>query len=409
MKSIGLRSLVVTLFGLALILTLSFSAGLRTMASEEARLGSSLSEVLLHWKLMIVNNQSSYAGDSGLESSLVSLDNSLKSLNSPGWLGDRLPPLREKLERAKSEDLWPYQFGFWNFAREDSTVSLSGAEKDEDILVDETSDEESGSRRLGFRYLKFSDSRDRATINLEEKLNTPLSKSFTLEFWIRIREGSAAKVVSSGNWKLSLEDSLPELKNTSEEKILEGREIPLNNWTHVGLIKDGSRIRLFLDGNEVSKSEVSKSFNISKMIDFGDGLVGDIDELRVREKAVEPELLNFDRPIDYLIGFPLLDWIQTNFTSEKQWRFYAGLLTSNIKLKMDSENYSINGENISQVAEFLLSESETSLKRPSDIPFGIVEDMEEMRALGNNGELTEEDRRNIEEFIGRLTNYLDLG
>ncbi|MCF7890788.1 LamG domain-containing protein [Candidatus Bipolaricaulota bacterium] len=409
MKKIDLRSLTVSLLGLMLVFSLVFSAGLRSEASEKARLGSSLSEVLLHWRLMVVKNQPSYAGESGLESSLVSLEDSLKSLNSPGWLSGRIPPLREKLEKAKTGDLWPYQFGFWNFALEDSTVSLSGAERNEDILVDGNSDDGTNSRGLKFPYLKFSDGQDSATIDVGEKLDKPLSESFTLEFWVRVRESSVEKVVSSDNWKLSLEDNLPVLKNSSNEKILEGGEIPLNNWTHVGLIKDSNQIRLYLNGNEVSRSGSSGSLNISKVIDFGGGLVGDIDELRVRNKAVEPEYLNFDRPINYLIGFPLLDWAQASFTPEEQWRFYAGLLTSNIKLKMDGGIDSINGEGVNQVAEFLLSTDEPKLELPSDIPSGLVEDMKELRKLGNNDELTEEEKEDIESFIENLTGYLDLG
>lgn len=411
MKRIGLRSLMVTLLSLILAFFLIFSASWNVFASEEARLGSSISEVLLHWKLMVLkeNDRSSYLRDSGLDSSLVSLQKSLKDLDAPYWLRDRFPALREKLERAKTEDVWPYQFGFWNFAQEDPTVSLSGTEKDEDILVDRSGEEEANSGRLGFRYLKFSDGEDEAVIRVGDMLDTPLSESFTLEFWVRLREGSTGKVVKSGNWNLELDDNLPVVEDSSGDRFLEGREIPLSYWTHIALIWDGKKVGLYQNGNEVNESTYQGSLNISKEIVFGGGLVGDIDDLRIKKRSVRTEYLNFDRPIDYLIGFPTLGWAQTRFGPEELWHFYAGLLISNLSLKRDSNEYSVSSKDVKRVADFLLTEDEENLKLPASLPDSAVENIENMRELKNVGEMSKEKEREIERFIESLVNYLDLG
>lgn len=408
MRTNRLHGLVVVFLSIFLIVFFVSSVDLEATSSVEAKFGKALSEVLLHWQLMVLNGPS-YARDSGLDSSLVALQESLEALDSPDSIYDRVSPLRKKFESAKTEDVWTYQFGFWNFAQEDSTVSLSGVKRDEDILVDGNGEDESNSGRLGFRYLKFSDSEDRAVIGAGEKLTTPLSESYTLEFWIRIREKSAENVVSSGSWNLRLNDNLPVLEGSSGNTVLEGREIPLNYWTHIALIREGEKVKLYQNGNKVKESLFSGSLNISDEIVFGKGLVGDVDELRINDSSVKPEYLNFDRPIDYLIGFPILGWTQNRFGPEELWHFYAGLLISNLSLKRDNDRYSVSSEDASRVAEFLLTEDEEKLKLPSDLPASTVENIEELKELEDNGELSKEEEKEIGQFIESLTNYLDLG
>lgn len=402
-----LRGSVVILLSILLIGSLVFSVGLEAESSEEAKLGKALAEVLLDWQLMVLNG-SSYAKDSGLNSSLTSLKKAFEDINSPSFLADRIPPLTAKLERAKTEEVWTYQFGYWNFAQEDSTVSLAGAERDEDILVEGNGEGATGSKRLGFRYLKFAREADSAVISVGEKLDTPLTEGFTLEFWVRVRERSEGEIVKTGNWSIGLKENIPILEYSSEDRILEGREIPPNYWTHVSLIWDGEEVRLYQNGNPVNKSQLSSSLNVSKEIVLGGGMIGDIDELRVEGRSVEMEYLNFDRPIDYLIGFPALGWAQDRFGPEELWHFYAGLLVSNLSLKRDSDKYSVKGEDVRRVGDFLLAENEENLSLPSALPTGAVENLKEVQELENDGELTKDEEQKIERFIESLTNYLGL-
>lgn len=404
----GLRASVVILLSILLVGFFVSSVDLEARSSEEAKLGKALAEVLLNWQLMVLNGPS-YAKDSGLDSSLASLEKALEDINSPSFLVDRVSPLMAKLERAKTEDVWTYQFGYWNFAQEDSTVSLSGVKRDEDILVEGSGEDGSGSSRLGFRYLKFARDADSAVVSVGEKLSTPLTEGFTLEFWIRVQEGSRGKIVKSGNWNIGLKENVPKLYNASGDRILEGRKIPPNYWTHLSLIWDGERVQLYQNGNLVNESKFSSSLTVSEEIALGGGMIGDIDELRIKDRSVEIEYLNFDRPIDYLIGFPALGWVQEGFGPEELWHFYAGLLVSNLSLKRDSDEYSVKGEDVSRVSDFLLTDNEENLSLPSALPDGVVESLKEVQGLENDGELTEEEEKKIGRFIESLTSYLDLG
>lgn len=410
MEKIDSQSLGVVLMGLILVFFLIFSTGLRVAALEEARLGSSVSGVLLHWKLMVIEeeNRPSYIRDSGLDSSLVALEKALKDIDSPSFLTDRVTPLQAKLERAKTDDVWPIQFGLWHFAQEDPTVSLSGVEKDEDILVDKSGEDESSSKRLGFRYLKFSGDKDEAVVGVGELLSTPMTESFTLEFWIRLREGSGGRIMTSGNWDLELNEGLPVLKNSSGDRILAGRKIPRNYWTHLALIREGEKIELYQNGNEVTETSYRGPLKVSREIVLGGGLIGNVDELRIKDRSVKPEYLNFDRPIDYLIGFPVLGWAQNEFRPEELWHFYAGMLISNLSLKRNSDVYSISNENVRRVADFLLTEDEEKLKLPPALPDSVLEVIEKAMELEDDGELSKDEEGEIKEFLATMTNYLDL-
>ncbi|MFB6214552.1 MAG: LamG-like jellyroll fold domain-containing protein, partial [Candidatus Bipolaricaulia bacterium] len=229
------------------------------------------------------------------------------------------------------------------------------------------------------------------------------------EFWTRVREGTRGKIVTSGNWSLGLNENVPILENSSGDRILEGREIPPNHWTHVSLIWNGEKVELYQNGNAVNESKLSNPPNVSEEIALGEGLVGDIDELRIKARSVEPEYLNFDQPIDYLVGFPVLGWAQNKLGPEELWHFYAGLLVSNLSAKRDSDKYSVSREDVRRVGDFLLAESEESLSLPSSLPAGLVENLKEVRKLENNGELTGEEKKKIGRFIESLTSYLDLG
>jgi len=408
MKERRTYGLLVILLSLMMVFSFIALVDLDASSSEEARLGSALGEVLLNWKLMVLNGPS-YVEGSGLGSSLSSLEESLEKLDAPASLAGRILPLKEKFERAKAEDMWSFQFGFWNFAQEDSTISLEGAEKGEDILVDKTEKSGSGSRRLGFRYLKFKDGNDSAIIQVGDRLNVPLSENFTIEFWVRTEKDSAEKVLASNGWVLTIADGQLVLSGPSGDRILTGGEVSLNSWTHLALTRDGEEVILYLNGTETGRATLSGKLSLTKEVVFGGGLIGDVDELRIKEKSVGRVYLNFDRPIDYMLGFPVLGWAQIEFSGEDLWRFYAGMLTSNISLKRESERYSVSGENLKQVANFLLKKEEGKRKIPSDLSSKVVEDLEDMRDIGLDDDITEEGEEVLDRVLEDLSKYLGLG
>ena len=260
---------------------------------------------------------------------------------------------------------------------------------------------------MGFRYLKFPDKEAVAVVRVSERLSGTLTESFTLEFWMRADEESGGGVVRSDNWSLSLADDGLVLKDSSGNRILEEKRVPMGDWVHVSLTWDGEKAGLYLNGNEMESKDVPGSLKISDQVTFGGGLVGDIDELRIKEKSLEREYLNYDRPVDYLIGFPILNWVQSSFGPEELWRFYAGLLISNISLKQESEEYTVSSKNLSQVGSFLLSDGEKR-EVPSDLSEGFMEDIREMKELGDDGEVSEEDGKVLRGIIDSLSGYLGL-
>ncbi|MFB6290480.1 MAG: hypothetical protein ABEJ25_01965, partial [Candidatus Bipolaricaulia bacterium] len=103
MKEGSINRLFLVLLSLMLVTFLVGSINLQSSAADEANLGKSLGEILLNWKLLMWKDPS-FIEESGLDSSLVSLSKSLKSVNAPTFLVNRVPPLRKKLERKKSGD-----------------------------------------------------------------------------------------------------------------------------------------------------------------------------------------------------------------------------------------------------------------------------------------------------------------
>jgi len=400
------RSKVIVLV-FVLVLLLFSSSGVEVSGSEEARLGSALGEVLLNWKLMVLNGPA-YAEGSGLGSSLTALEARLKGFDSPASLADRVPPLQSKLERATREDVWGFQFGFWNFAQDDDTVSLSGARMGEDILVDKSEGEGTESGKLGFRYLNFPDRGDTAKISVSERLGTPLSDSFTVEFWLRVSEPTEGIVIGSGDWSLNLADGELILTKSDGDEIVEVETNLLNNWSHVSLTWNGELIRLYLNGNKVIEEVYSGSVIVSDELTIGGGLIGSVDELRIKKDEVESDFLNFDQPIDYLLGFPILDWAQSNFSPDELWEVYAGLLISNISLKRESGQYSVSGANVKQVASFLLEANRANVEIPQNLPPDVKSAIETLGSLGEDGEISGAEVKDLERALTEISSHLGL-
>ncbi|MFB6290479.1 MAG: LamG domain-containing protein, partial [Candidatus Bipolaricaulia bacterium] len=218
----------------------------------------------------------------------------------------------------------------------------------------------------------------------------------------------AEKLVSSGDWYLGVNGSKLALNKPQAGVILTGEEINPGYWTHIALTWDGKTINLYRNGNKVASASYSGSLNITEEIVFGGGFIGDIDQLRVKDRSVSRSSLHFDLRINYLLGFPIISWVQKNLTPEELWRFYAGFFFSNISIKRESGQYSVTGKKLNQVAEFLLAETDKNRKIPSDLSEGLLEDIKKMRDLGGDGEITEEETGSLDQILENLSNYLGL-
>lgn len=385
---------------LSILLVLSaFSISDRTvLGSEEAKLGYALGSVLLRWNL-ISSGLVSAGEDSArepLESSLDRLEEALDSTGFPADLCERVKPLRTKLEAAKERKLWTIQLGYWSFGEEDSSVTLSGADR-------ESINEE--ARFQSYRYLEFSEEDDRVMVDITEKSLPESLEKFMVGLWMDPGDPLTGTPVGGANWSLVLRDGEVVLEHPGG--TVPGKELTHEYWTHVALVTDGDTVKLYQNGLPTGEADLSEPLKISSELELGSGFIGKLDELRVKQEKVNPEEINFDRPMDYLLGFPVIERVNENFESEETWNFYAGLLLSSLTVKGDSKVATVKVDDLKDVSDFLLGNREGLPEPPDSFPESGLADIKELGRLGELEELSEGDREEVEKLLESLVSYLD--
>ncbi|MFP4135677.1 MAG: LamG domain-containing protein [Candidatus Acetothermia bacterium] len=395
------KTTILFLIGLSFLLVLMGLSGSvrKARGSEEAGLGYSLGSVLLRWNLIssgLVSPGSDSIKDP-LASSLDSLEDELDSGDFSADLVERVKPLKAKLEAAGEKSLWESQLGYWGFSDEETSVNLSGAKK---------GSVNKEARLQSYSYLEFSGDDDRAVVDLSAKsLSVPLDV-FTVELWINPDPQSSGTVVRGSNWSLELGEGglLVELPSGS----VPGGEVVPERWFHVALVVDSSSAILYRNGLQVEEEELSESVKVGSELELGDGFRGKLDELRVRPKRVSPEEINFDRPLDYLLGFPVISLVNQKFDDSKAWEFYAGLLVSSLKVKGESGLAEVKSEDLKNVSDFLLGEGESLISPPDYLPETVFKDLNDLGRLGEKEELSQNDREEVGKKLDALASYLDL-
>jgi len=393
-----------SLIGLLFFLLIAapfFSVGIKARGSEPAKLGAGLAGVLLRWNLVSSGFVSAdkKVGGKGLAGALNYLGEVGKSSGLPPQIMKRLPPLEKKLAAAEGEYLWPIQLGYWGFTGGDGSLSLSGAE------IRSASPE---ARVQVFQYLHLAKKTASAKVDIGKKTFSPPLDTFTLQLWVQPGGNSAGTIVGTGNWKLSLNNNRLELLDESGEVLLGTASDSAENWFHVSLVVEGENVEMFLNGTSVGQSVAPESLQVSSEVVLGRAFTGNLDELRLSPEPLERKLLRFDQPLDYLIGFPIITWAQSNWSAAELWHFYGGLLVSNLTIKRDSEVSSLKADNLLKVAEFLLGKVEGMPQPPDGLPGGVRNALTRLNQLGESEKLNEENRVEVEEVIGRLATYLDL-
>ena len=394
------RSLI-GFFALLFLLTSIISPGAEVRGSEPAKLGAGLASVLLRWNMVSSGfvSPGKKIGDENLMAALEGLGSLAAENGLPSYVKDRLVPLKKKLAAAEDTYLWPIQLGYWSFSGGDDSVSLSGTE------VKSASPE---ARVQVFQYLSSPGREASATIDITKKTFSPPLKKFSLQLWVRPEKPVTGTLIETGNWKLGFRERRLMLTGKSGNILSGDGEVAFENWTHVSLVVGGKTVKLYENGSLAGERTISSPLRVTSELVLGKGFTGNLDEFRLSPKVLDETRLRFDQPLDYLIGFPIINWAQTSWSSDQLWEFYAGLLISNLTIKRDSEVSSLQADNLLKVGEFLLGEVEGMPPTPEDLPDDAKSALNELYRLGQSEEITDAESSRAGSVIDKLVSYLDL-
>ncbi len=400
MFSKGFSRSLIGFFALLILLTPILSPGAEVRGSEPAKLGAGLASVLLRWNMVSSGfvSPGKKIGDEDLMAALEGLENLAAENGLPSNVKGRLVPLKKKLAAAEDTYLWPIQLGYWSFSGGDDSVSLSGAE------VKSASPE---ARVQVFQYLSFGKEAS-ATIDITKKTFSPPLKKFSLQLWVRPEKPLTGKLVETGDWELAFREGRLKLAGKSGKILSETGKIAFGNWTHVSLVVEGKTVKLYENGSLSGEDTISSPLQVTSELVLGKGFTGNLDEFRLTPKGLNETRLRFDQPLDYLIGFPIINWAQKSWSSDQLWEFYAGLLISNLTIKRDSEVSSLKADNLLKVGEFLLGEVEGMPPLPGGLPDEVRSSLNDLYRLGQSEKLTSAESSRAESLIERLVSYLDL-
>lgn len=400
MFSKGFSRSLIGFFVLLIFLTPILSPGVEVRGSEPAKLGAGLASVLLRWNMVSSGfvSPGKKIGDEDLMAALEGLENLAAENGLPSNVKGRLVPLKKKLAAAEDTYLWPIQLGYWSFSGGDDSVSLSGAE------VKSASPE---ARVQVFQYLSFGKEAS-ATIDITKKTFSPPLKKFSLQLWVRPEKPLTGKLVETGDWELAFREGRLKLAGKSGKILSETGKIAFGNWTHVSLVVEGKTVKLYENGSLSGEDTISSPLQVTSELVLGKGFTGNLDEFRLTPKGLDETRLRFDQPLDYLIGFPIINWAQKSWSSDQLWEFYAGLLISNLTIKRDSEVSSLKADNLLKVGEFLLGEVEGMPPVPGGLPDEVRSSLNDLYRLGQSEKLTSAESSRAESLIERLVSYLDL-
>jgi glucose/arabinose dehydrogenase len=139
-----------------------------------------------------------------------------------------------------------------------------------------------------------------ALVQVNEATSSNLSSGMTLEAWVNpaISRDAWTDIIYKGTDVYYLEasspDGLPAMGGTfTSAPLYYPSPLPPNTWSHLAATYDGSRMRLYLNGSEVSSRNESRPIRTSNQpltiggdFDYGQYFDGMIDEVRIYNRAL---------------------------------------------------------------------------------------------------------------------------
>ncbi len=124
--------------------------------------------------------------------------------------------------------------------------------------------------------------------------------ALTWSLWVRLKESHPHPGVIVGNRNREKKDTLQFIKFTSHgfqyfngegQSRRLGYDVPVDQWTHLAAVKDGTRLRVYLDGRETASADVPFGMPDLPVYLGGDPsaremMVGRLDDVRIYDRAL---------------------------------------------------------------------------------------------------------------------------
>ncbi len=328
--------------------------------------------------------------------SLDSVFSLLIDSGAPDYVLSRSEALQGKVEyfkKLKEEEGGPLKTFYF---REEDSSAIEGGK------IESFSPKSSEGE---YSYLDVSSS-ERVILNFSSPEGGPKG-NFSLEFWVKPGEKKADGLLSSGNWKIYLENSKLKLSVDSGIESISvgtGSTLPVGVWSHLALIKDEGEASLYLNGRQAETEKLAIEPAIGERLQFGPGFSGSVDDLRIYGRAVPASRIGFTKPPGHILTEPVIDWVDSTFKDSSRWHFYAGLVISGLFRKSDMGE--LKAEDLKRAAEFLKGEKEGLPGSPDKLPERIKRAVEKIESLAGSEKLEEKGRKEAKELISDLKDYL---
>jgi hypothetical protein len=154
-------------------------------------------------------------------------------------------------------------------------------------------------------------SRTNARVDNVDSIDLTVNKKFTIEGWIKPDKPPAygfAEVVqimsSEGGTSIFFVGINQEgqavarvyARGAGSKSFTSQEKAPLNQWTHLALVYDGSDATLYINGKEAAKQHIGRRLpkKLSRIV-LGSGVLGAIDDVRISDEALPADQLGFKK------------------------------------------------------------------------------------------------------------------
>ncbi|MFP4647311.1 MAG: LamG domain-containing protein [Candidatus Bipolaricaulota bacterium] len=361
---------------------------------EAGKLGLQVGRFWPAWYQLHLGSFSNQSRDE-VSKELEGIKDLCRSVNVPSELVNRATKLQTALESLEDRQNLPDQW-HWSFGKLDR-VRLYGAK---------TKKVSPAEWELSFTYLYFDDKSDYAKVSFPQKEE---GSAFSIQLWLLPggQEESEATIFRSGNWQLILADEgqlKVKEKTASNSIVTSDSEIPRNIWSHVTVIYDRHELRLLINGESVGQSSSAGDLRLGSDALIGGSYLGAIDELRINRRALKFEQLHYGLPAEYMLLFPLIDWINYEGKEDALWAFHAGLVLE--RFKAATQLGQLTQSDLKKSLQIFLGETDDLPPPPTDLPSKTTEALSNLEELAQ-GEWNKTQRKRATEEMEKLYSYLE--